>query len=89
MTKLEDAIERIRILECPTGDLEYRVARILDDYGVANKNEITVNRNERFDRNGAQGYSAKISNNEEQSIVVLAQSGLDDYVAKVVDVYMN
>ncbi|WP_028401416.1 hypothetical protein [Ectobacillus panaciterrae] len=89
MTSLKDAVERIKRLECPTGDLEHRVMGILEEYGVANKNEIMVNRDERFDRNEAQAYSTKISGDREQSIVILATSGLDDYVAKVVDVYIS
>ncbi|WP_454054691.1 hypothetical protein [Clostridium sp. Marseille-Q7071] len=88
MEKFKDAIERIKILQCPTGDVENRVAGILEDYGVANKKEITVNRNEELDNIGAEAYSVQIGGNKE-SIVVLARSGMDDYVAEVVDVYMN
>lgn len=88
MEKFKDAIERIKILQCPTGDVENRVAGILEDYGVANKKEITVNRNEELDSIGAEAYSVQIGGNKE-SIVVLVRSGKDDYVAEVVGVYMN
>jgi len=88
MEKFKDAIERIKILQCPTGDVENRVAGILEDYGVANKKEITVNRNEELDSIGAEAYSVQIGGNKE-SIVVLARTGKDDYVAEVVGVYMN
>lgn len=88
MEKFKDAIERIKILQCPTGDVENRVAGILEDYGVANRKEITVNRNEELDSIGAEAYSVQIGGNKE-SIVVLARSGKDDYVAEVVGVYMN
>lgn len=88
MEKFKDAIERIKILQCPTGDVENRVIGILEDYGVANKKEITVNRNEELDNIDAEAYSVQIGENKE-SIVVLARSGMDDYVAEVVDVYMN
>ncbi len=88
MEKFKDAIERIKILQCPTGDVENRVAGILEDYGVANKKEITVNRNEELDSIGAEAYSVQIGGSKE-SIVVLARSGKDDYVAEVVGVYMN
>lgn len=89
MTKLEDAIERIKILECPTGDVEHRVAGILEDYKVANRNEISIKREESLDKNGSQGYIAKLPHSTGTSIVVLATSGMDDYVAKVTDVYIN
>lgn len=89
MGNLEKAIKRIRILECPTGEVENRVAGILEDYQVANRNGITVNRDEQRDKNGLEAYSAVISSDETHHITVLAKSGLDDYVATVVDAYMD
>ncbi|MFZ5967800.1 MAG: hypothetical protein ACOYVK_11590 [Bacillota bacterium] len=89
MPKLTDAIERIKILECPTGDLEKRIVGILQNYKIAEGNQVSVNRDKRFDRNGVEGYHARISGDNEQSIVILAKSGMDDYVAKVVDAYVH
>lgn len=87
MENLKDAIERIKILECPTGEVENRIVEILNDYEVASKNDIEVVRNEDADKNGAQGYIAKVKGNE--TLTVLATSGMDDYVAKVIDVNEN
>lgn len=87
MTKINEAIDRIKALECPTGDIENRVAGILEDYGVAKRNNVNVVREDKLDREGAQGYRAEITN--EGSIVVLAEAGSDDYVAKVVNVYLK
>jgi hypothetical protein len=89
MENLERAIDRIKILECPTGELENRVSDILEDYRVSDKNKITINRARQLDANGAEAYSAKISSNSTQSITILAKSGLDDYVAKVIDVSID
>lgn len=89
MGSLERAIERIKILECPTGDLENRVAGILDDYEVASRDAITITREEQLDENDAETYRAVISGNKEHCITVLAKSGLDDYVATVVDAYID
>jgi hypothetical protein len=89
MARLEDTVERIKALECPTGDVEYRIADILDDYGIANRNEVTINRVKSLDRDGAQAYITNFSDGDGKSIVILAKSGLDDYVAKVVDVYLS
>ena len=86
MENLDRAIDRIKILECPTGELENRVVDIFEDYRVADKNEITINRARQLDANGAEAYSAKILSNSPQSITILAKSGMDDYVAKVIDV---
>lgn len=86
MDKMNEAIDRIKILECPTGDLETRVAGILEDYGVASRISVNVDRAANLDRDEAQAYRVKIPG-DNQSIIVLATSGYDDYVAKVVDVY--
>ncbi|ADK14843.1 MULTISPECIES: hypothetical protein [Clostridium] len=86
MKKIDEAIDRIRTLECPTGDLENRVTEILEDYGVADRSKINVNRDEYFDKDEAQAYRVQILN-QEHPIMVLAKSGYDDYVAKVTDVY--
>lgn len=88
MATLENAIDRIKTLECPTGEVEIRVADILEDYEIANRNFITIYRDEQFDINGAEAYKARITNNSRQSVIVLAESGLDNYVAKVVDAYI-
>ncbi len=89
MGNLEKAIARIKVLECPTGELEKRVAGILEDYEVANADVITISREEQRDRYGLQAYSAMIPSDNDQYITVLAKSGLEDYVATVVDAYID
>lgn len=89
MARIDDAIERIKILECPTGNVEARVTQILEDYGVAEGSNISVERDKRFDNTKGEAYRAKISGDNKQSIMITAESGLDDYVAKVTDVYMK
>lgn len=88
MSNLEKAIERIRILECPTGDVESRVAGILQDYNVANRDEVIIQRNEHLDKDGAEAYSVNLLGKDGYRIAILARSGLDDYVAKVIDAYI-
>ncbi len=89
MSRLEQAVERIKALECPTGEVEYRVADILDDYGIADRNDISINRDVSLDRDGSQAYCTNLSKGNGKSIVILAKSGLDDYVAKVEDAYIK
>lgn len=86
MNKINDAIGRIKALECPTGDLETRVLEILEDYKVADKNKINIDKNDDFNTDDEQVYSVKIAG-ENKSIVVVSKLGCDDYVEKVVDVY--
>ena len=89
MATIEQAIERIKALECPTGEIQNRVKGILTDYEIANKSEIMVSREHRLDKNGVQGYQAKIAREGGQDIVILAVSGEDDYVAKITDAYIS
>lgn len=89
MENLEQAVERIRNLECPTGEVQNRIAGILEDFGLGNKSDIIVKRNKNLDRDEAHGYVVQLPGQEEQSVVVLARAGMDDYVAKVVDAYIH
>ncbi|MEQ8199262.1 MAG: hypothetical protein ABRQ27_14885 [Clostridiaceae bacterium] len=38
---------------------------------------------------GAEEFRAKISGDNNQSVIVFAKSGVDDYVAKVTDAYIK
>lgn len=89
MPRLEDALARIKRLECPTGDVEYRVARILEDYGIVEKGQAAVSREPQYDREGAQAYRVTIQGEAKDSLLLLAESGPEDYVAKVVDAYIH
>lgn len=85
MEKINQVIDRIKILECPTGELENRVKGVFENYGIADSKEVKVNRHEKLDTAGAQAYLVELP--KEAPIIVLAEAGYDDYVAKVVDAY--
>lgn len=87
MDKMKEAIDRIRILECPTGELEDRIMDILEDYKVANSDDIFIEREEELDRDGAFAYTIDIPG--KQSFSILARAGIDDYVVSVVDVFVG
>ena len=88
MENINGAIERIKLLECPTANIKSRVRGILKDYEIANGSEIVVSRDHRLDKNGARGYNAKITRDNGLDIAVIAVSGMDDYVVKVIDAYV-
>ena len=89
MQDTKELIERLKILQCPTGDIEYRIAAILKDHNIENVSKIKVDKNEAFIDNGEETYNAEITLKDGKSIVVVAKSGMDDYVAKVVDAYIS
>ncbi len=86
MSRINEAINRIRSIECPTGDLENRVTEILLDLGVPNPNQVNIKRDNKLSSSEAQAYLVKVAD-EGETFVVLARSGYDDYVAKVIDAY--
>ncbi len=89
MSTIEDAIQKIKMLQCPTGELEDRVTCILEDCNVSPKSDIVINREERLDRDGAKAYSVIIADRIDPAMTLLAKSGQDDYVVQVEDVYFN
>lgn len=89
MATVEDAIERIKELECPVGEVKNRVRGILMEYKVANGSEITVSRDHSLDKSGARGYRAHASRDSGLDIAVLTVSGMDDYVSQVIDAYIS
>lgn len=89
MPQIEDAIERIKRLECPTGEVENRVAGILEEYQIVRKGEAVVKRDKHFDKDGIEAFTSLIHEKKGNSLVILAKSGPEDYVAKVVDAYLQ
>jgi len=86
MTKLKDAIDRISILECPTGELEKNIVNILEDYKVASKREIIISRHKKADRGDIKAYKIEFMNNKAQSFLIFTEVGMDGYVVKVLEV---
>ncbi len=86
MDKMDEALSRLRRLECPTGELEKSVALILEDYGVADMDNIRINGYKGMNGDNTQAYKVEIPG-AGQSFMLLARSGNDGYVAKVLDVY--
>lgn len=88
MGAIKEAMEGIKSLEFPTGELETRIIGILLEYGISNEDEINISRCKDLDREGAKAYIVDFPNREDQSMLVFARSGMDDYVVKILDVYL-
>lgn len=85
MNKINEALDEIIKIECPTGELEKRINNILVDYDLINKNTI-VTEDETLNTIDAKAFCANTSNGR---LVVMARSGMDDYVATVVSAYIR
>ena len=73
----------------PTGQLEERVAEILETYNISPRSEILISRERRLDRDGAEAYTVTISDRLDPTLTLLAGAGADDYVVQVKDIYFN
>lgn len=89
MTKIEEAMDRIKNLECPAGELRSRIAQIMEEYGIENKDKVEVKRYEGININGSAVFHIDIPDSQDESIVIIADSGMDDYVTKVTDAYLK
>lgn len=87
MESLEKAIERIKVLECPSGNIEDRVKKILEEYLTQEQYSINIEKDE-DSKNRLETYMVVVSGDSENKIKILAKSGLDDYVTTVVDVFV-
>lgn len=87
MENINDAIERIKILECPTGELEERVIGIFEDYEIAERDEIFIERDEDVGEDEAEYYYVSLP--DDQAFTIVAKSAHDDYVVKVIDAYIS
>lgn len=83
---INNAIDEIKKIECPTGELEKRVAGILADYDLENITTNSVHRDKHLDERDGKAFCVDTANGK---LVIMATSGMDDYVAKVVHVYMR
>lgn len=88
MGNLDEVVEKIRVLECPTGQLGVRLEEILEDYHLGDMDSVRIEEDEDINLDGTKGYSIEIPE-EGETIRVFSTAGLDDYVEKVVDAYIE
>lgn len=84
MENYNEAFTRLKSLECPAGYLEERVQELLSIYDIADEN-TSITRDKSYDREGLEAYRIKFAH-QAQSKIVLAKSGTEDYVVRVVDI---
>jgi hypothetical protein len=89
VSRLDEVLDRIKNIECPTGHVEEWVSNAFKDYGFREDENLTVNRDKSLDKNGLYAYRAHVDSMGNQSLILFAKSGMDDYVAKVVEAYIK
>lgn len=91
MLRLDEALERLKTMECPTGGVEERILETLVEFNIAKRNDISIthDQDDEFINNNIEAYRAKFRGNKAQTVVVLCRSGIDDYVSKVLDAYVQ
>lgn len=89
MEPIDDILGKLKRMECPAGEVADKVRAMLAEYEAVPETEIAVFRERSLDQDGAQGYIARFPRNHNGlGMAVLTESGLDDYVARVVDAYL-
>ncbi len=87
MSNIDAAMDRIKDLECPNGELTKRVADILERHGITNAGNVKIEKDQELDNIRTQGFRVSLPGGE--SIIILIKSGYDDYVYQVVDAYLT
>lgn len=89
MKEMEAVLMQLNELQCPAGEVEQRVEKIVAASGLSTKQEIQVSRNRQFDRDGATAYCVNLPGQATKEIIVLTAIGMDGYVEKVVQAYAS
>lgn len=89
MSDIRRVLENIKIIDCQADKLENEIANAYNDYDYYSDGKIEVRRSEELDRDGLKAYSAHLDKPGEPKVLMLVNEGLDHYVAKVEDAYIE
>jgi secreted Zn-dependent insulinase-like peptidase len=90
MSNIESIAKRLVGIECPTGEVERRViSKILDENHNCNSESLRVERVKELDKGEFIAYKASGISSEEKNIIIYVDEGMDHYVAKVVETYIQ
>ena len=89
LPQIEDALEKIKSLECSAGELRNRIAGIFEECGIADSNEVTVEKYDGISINGSVAFHASIPGTKNKAVTVLAGPGMDGSLTKVNDAYVE
>ncbi|GLC29054.1 hypothetical protein [Clostridium omnivorum] len=89
MSDIRRVLENIKNIDCQADKLETEITNAYSDYDYYSDGNIEVKRSEELDREGLKAYSARLDKTGEPKVVMFVNEGLDHYVAKVEDAYIE
>jgi hypothetical protein len=89
MSDIRRVLENVKNINCQADKLKIEIANAYKDSGYNGEDNIIVNRREELDREGFKAYDAGLDKQGEPRVVMFVNEGLDHYVAKVEDVYVE
>lgn len=85
MTQIKEFIERMNNMQCPNGEIEKKVAKLVEQYHLASEDQVNVYRETDYDTAEVEGYRLDIANENPMSFKILTSTGAEDYVIRVVE----
>lgn len=89
MIKDSEITKKIIGIECPTDNVTDRVIGVLEEYDVEGQYQITSRFDEDYEETRLKYYRAYSESGDRPDLVMVVKEGLDGYVAKVVDAYVD
>lgn len=85
MAQVREFIERMNKMQCPNGEIEQKVAKLVEEYHLGQKDQVAVYRETDYDTAEVEGYRIDIVNENPVSFKLLATTGAEDYVIRVIE----
>lgn len=89
MSDIRRVLENIKNIDCQADKLETEITNAYNNYDYYSDGKIEVKRSEELDREGFKAYSVHLDKPGEPKVVMFVNEGLDHYVAKVEDAYIE
>ncbi len=79
-------LDELKGMECPVDEVAGRVIEVLEKHEVDGSYQIVAREDEDFINDGIKVYNAFAETPETPSIQIVVQEGMDNYVARIIDV---
>ncbi len=89
MQRDKDLVKKIIGIECPTDKVADRVINVLEEYNLDGQYQITSRIDDDYDETRLKYYRAFSETEDNPDLIMVVKEGKDDYVAKIVDAYMD
>lgn len=89
MAKDSNITKKIIGIECPADEVTDRVIGVLEEYNMDGQYQITSRADEDYDETRLKYYRAFSENDDNPDLIMVVKEGIDGYVSKIVDAYVE